>query len=189
MDPYVPSQRAEQTTDHTPKIDDTKPPPSQDVTKADDTPMLDAGLLKPTRPTWKPLQLQNKKDLGFTRSDGFSLRLRKVESVPGKWLAQLWNKDEVLEQGQLSIPNNVKPAEYVQKMADYMLDGNSNRYEQEGTEAQQAGDFTPEPKFAPMTDLPAQDEIEAAKSDIEPTDNVGADEELPLDDIIELDEI
>jgi hypothetical protein len=198
MDPYAPSQRDGTQPSPDSKIDDTEPPSPQGVTKTtdklddtlddklDDT--LDTGLLQPTRPTWKPLRLPNKKDLAFTRSDGFKLRLRKVESVPGKWLAQLWKDEEVLEYGQISIPDNVKPAEYIQKMADYMLDANSNRYEQEETEEQSAADFAPEPKFAPMTDLPTKKEIEAAEVSTEPAEDVGTDEELPIDDIIELDE-
>jgi len=142
------------------ELETGKPPPSQDAKPAakdrslkDELKDTDLDLLdqepgqeepgqgeageiageEPTeeKPTWQSVSIPNKKDRAYRRSDGFMLRMRPVESVPGKWIAQVWNDDKVLDKGQLMIPKDVDPDEYVQKMADYMLDGRSNRYEQQ----------------------------------------------------------
>ncbi len=86
---------------------------------------------EPTGPTWEAFKLPNKKDMAFRRNDGFILRIRSLESVPGKFIAQLYTGDKLLNKGQVKIPGDVDPAQYVKDMADYMLDGDSNRYEQE----------------------------------------------------------
>ena len=89
---------------------------------------------KPTGPIWDPMELPNKQDLGFRRNDGFMLRARRLESVPNKWIAQLWIKDKVLDNGSLFIPKEEDPALYLQEMTNYMLDTGSFRYQQAGME-------------------------------------------------------
>lgn len=129
---------------------------------------------QPSVPIWEPHQVPNKKDLAFKRSDGFMLRARSLESVPGKWLAQLYRDDKVIERGMLMIPNDVEPREYLQKMSDYMLDGDSERYQQQGTP--EPGE---EPETMPLdTEGPEQDLLDAGSEE-----DIGLDdEEFELDD-------
>jgi hypothetical protein len=160
MDPYAPSKRGDMGIDMgqekaAPTDFDTaseppisQPPDPQAVSDAGgmEGTLDSGGILDPTTPVWKPTQTPNKKDLAFERSDGFKMRIRKIESVPGKWLGQIWKDDEVLDKGQLMIPTDVDPSEYVQKMADHMLDSKSHRDEQEET--------TEEPALGPeMPDM------------------------------------
>jgi hypothetical protein len=89
---------------------------------------------EPPKPHWGPVSLPNKKDIGFQRSDGFILRMRKLESVPGRWLAQLYRDDEVVSgRGPkfLNVPAGEDPYKYAQKTADLSLDAFSKRYDQQ----------------------------------------------------------
>jgi hypothetical protein len=94
-----------------------------------DDPMVED--LAPKMPEWEPFKLPNKQDMAFRRTDGFFLRMRKLKSVPGKWLAQIYRDDKILDKGQVIIPTGYDPREFIQKVANYMLDGNSFRYEQD----------------------------------------------------------
>lgn len=88
--------------------------------------------LLPVASAWKPFPLPNKKDIGLRRSDGFILRMRKLESVPNKWLAQVFVGDKVLEKGQVIVPPGIDDAvSYIKDMTDYILDGLSERDVQE----------------------------------------------------------
>jgi len=117
-------------------------------------------------PYWEPTETNNKKDIAFKRSDGFTLRARQYQSVPGKWIAQLYSKNKLLDWGNLFIPADIKPDEYLQKMADYMLDKDSLRYEQ--------GEMGKEKK-------------EPLEKEIEEPISPGADEDMGLtDEIIDL---
>jgi len=89
---------------------------------------------EPAKPHWGPVSLPNKKDVGFQRSDGFILRMRKLESVPGRWLAQLYRGDEVISGSGpkfLDVPGGEDPYKYAQKTADLSLDAFSKRYDQQ----------------------------------------------------------
>ncbi len=89
---------------------------------------------EPPKPHWGPVTLPNKKDIGFQRSDGFILRMRKLESVPGRWLAQLYRDDDVVSgRGPkfLDVPAGEDPYKYAQKTADLSLDAFSKRYDQQ----------------------------------------------------------
>lgn len=81
----------------------------------------------PTVPSWTSFPLPNKKDIGLRRSDGFILRMRKLESLSNKWLAQVFIGDKVLDKGQVIVPQDVDPITYIRDMADYMLDALSER--------------------------------------------------------------
>lgn len=81
----------------------------------------------PTTPTWKLFPLPNKKDVGLRRSDGFILRMRKLGSIPNKWLAQVFSGNKVLDKGQVIVPQDVDPIAYIRDMADHMLDKLSER--------------------------------------------------------------
>lgn len=103
------------------------------------------GEPEPTSPPWEPFELPNKKDIGLKRADGFMLRARRIESVPGKWVAQLWNEEwneekvieeKVIDKGFLWIPTDVDPVEFVSKIADTMLDRDTYRYQQNPNEGQ-----------------------------------------------------
>lgn len=83
---------------------------------------------QPALPTWEQINSKNKKQVMFRRSDGFTLRAQKFDSVPGKWIAQLFSKDKILDKGMLFIPKNVDPVLYLQKMSDYMLDKETERF-------------------------------------------------------------
>ena len=91
---------------------------------------------EPMSPPWEPFELPNKKDIGLKRADGFMLRARRIESVPGKWIAQLWNKEKVIDKGFLWIPTDVDPVEFISKLADTMLDRDTFRYQQNPNEGQ-----------------------------------------------------
>lgn len=89
---------------------------------------------EPPKPHWGPVALPNKKDVGFQRSDGFILRMRKLESVPGRWLAQLYRGDEIISGPGpkfLNVPAGEEPYKYAQKTADLSLDAFSKRYDQQ----------------------------------------------------------
>lgn len=93
---------------------------------------------EPPKPHWGPVLLPNKKDIGFQRSDGFILRMRRLESVPGRWLAQLYRDEEVISgQGPkfLDVPAGEDPYKYAQKTADLSLDAFSKRYDQQMSSA------------------------------------------------------
>lgn len=83
---------------------------------------------------WEKIELSNKKDLGFKRADGFFLRFRAIDSVPGKYMAQLWKDKETLDKGFVMVPEGDDPEEFIQGMADAMLDDGSQRYEQKAPE-------------------------------------------------------
>jgi len=172
------------------------PPPSQDPTEADDEELGmddelddeldddlgdledDLGGLEddlgglgdeetgPEIPSWSSLELPNKKDIGFERSDGFKLRFRPVNMVPGRYMAQLWRDDKILDKGRLDVPEGEDAASFIQKMADYMLDGNSNRYKQQ------------EPIEEPAQDYGTQPEDEIEDTDIDVDDEFPDDEEI-----------
>ena len=114
-----------------------------------------AAPLTPETNVWQKYPLPNKKDIGFKRGDGFFLRIRKVDSVPGKYLAQLWKGNEVLDKGQVLVPPNTNPIEYIKSMADTMLDDNSKRYEQE--------EVPPPPPLGPAAGAEAQAQPGAAQ--------------------------
>lgn len=117
-------------------------------------------------PYWEPVSVPNKKDICFKRSDGFYLRARRLESVPNKWIAQLWSGDKILDKGSIFIGNDLDPGEYLQRVADYMLDNTSRRYTQERM-------FPLEP------DEDQEPEENAPEEDQEPEDT--PEEELDLD--------
>ena len=209
MDPYAPTVAR-------PDVDmssDTKPPansedlPETDPSSAQQQPVVPAGPtapgempaqpgglqgpaapvpLSPETNVWEKYPLPNKKDIGFQRGDGFFLRIRRIDSVPGKYLAQLWKDDEILDRGQVIVPPNTDPLEYIKSMADTMLDDNSERYEQEpepiaqepqlgpaaGAEAQaQPGAAQEQPELGPepgVTEQPEQVGLEQPQPQTEP---------------------
>lgn len=130
-------------------------------------------------PFWEPMELPNKKDIGYKRSDGFNLRARRLSSVPNKWVAQLYKDDEVLDKGTLFIGDDKDPGEYLQRMSDYMLDNESNRYTQQ--------QLSPGDMLGPGAEIPPEGEEPAQLDDEltdEPDDLVGPDvgEDLGIDD-------
>ena len=82
--------------------------------------------------------------MSFRRSDGFLLRFRKLGFKSNKYIAQLWHGETVLDQGQIMVPQGIDPTEFIQKMADYMLDSKSSRFEQQGLPQQNRGLYAPE---------------------------------------------
>jgi hypothetical protein len=81
--------------------------------------------------TWERLSTPNKKDMSLRRSDGFNLRFREIDSVPGKYMAQLWREKDVLDKGFVMVPQGSNPELHITTMADEMLDGDSKRYDQQ----------------------------------------------------------
>lgn len=99
---------------------------------------------QPTLPTWEQINSKNKKQIIFRRSDGFTLRAQKFDSVPGKWIAQLFSKDKILDKGMLFIPKNIDPVLYLQKMSDYMLDKETERFNTQTSEIKPAQEMEKE---------------------------------------------
>jgi hypothetical protein len=87
---------------------------------------------KPEKPTWEPVELPNKKDYSVKRTDGFSLRARKIPSLPNTWIAQLYTKGKELSKGWVTVPKGHEPEEYITALANAMLDKDSFRYQQSG---------------------------------------------------------
>jgi hypothetical protein len=113
---------------------------------------------KDKTPYWEPIELPNKKDIGFKRSDGFYLRARRLESVPNKWIAQIWAKDKILDKGSIFIEDDLDPGEYLQKVSDYMLDHNSRRYTQQRM-------FPLEPEDEEVNEIVPEEEPKEAEED------------------------
>lgn len=178
MDPYAPMQSPENENTEQPSTELQNDPDISNLGGDNTLGDMDQMPLEPQGPVWKPITLPNKKDIAFERSDGFRLRLRQITHVPGKWLAQLWKEKKVLESGQLIIPSDVDPADYVQKMADYMLDGQSERYEQTSPDTAPVQDYgTQKPEQEPLEpdlnqEFPSDGDISKAteSNDIEAID-------------------
>lgn len=187
-DPYAPARRPDVgdidkdvATDPEPEmpeegtLDEPEQEPLEDEVdmpgdeQIEDT--LESGM-----PFWEPIEVPNKKDLAFKRSDGFTLRARELSSVPGKWVAQLYTGDKILDKGTLFIPSDVEPTEYLQKMSDYMLDKESNRYNQKTQTFDTVPSEPPEMEVEPVAG--SEEDLEVGE---EPLD-AGSEEDLGLDD-------
>lgn len=155
-----PYEGEEDVPDYDDDMDD--PPIYKDETLGmDELTGEEPGEPEPTSPPWEPFELPNKKDIGLKRADGFMLRARRIESVPGKWVAQLWNKEKVIDKGFLWIPTDVDPVEFVSKLADTMLDRDTFRYQQNPNEGQPEvamGGPEPELEEEPLGEEPGLEE-------------------------------
>ena len=194
MDPYAPSTReqeeAQETADTPSNTNENPEDPEKAIVGPEEGPEegqeegqenLDApeeiekldtelGLQsEPKLPTWTTTNTKNKKDIVIQRDDGFKLRIRKMNIKPRRWIAQLWTKNKTLDKGFIDIPPNTDPTEYTQKIADYILDKDSERYKQRN------------PKEYPVQDYGTQE--------YEPTGDLGTDEEHPSDMEIEQGEV
>lgn len=156
LEPEMPDEGTKDEPDQTELQDQVNMPGPEAIENA-----IDDGM-----PFWEPMEVPNKKDLAFQRSDGFVLRARPLTSVPGKWVAQLYTGQKVIDKGMLFVPPDVDPTEYLQKMSDYMLDKDSNRFNQQPVPEEPLASVTPE---AP---IPEPEEPLAA----------GAEEDIGLDD-------
>lgn len=150
INPYAPSERPDvdmaselkpATAEELPKpeepISAEQPIEPEPTPEAPEEPSFTPSPIPPPTPkgpVWEKKVLPNKKDIGFERSDGFGLRIRRIESVTGKHLAQIWKDDEVLEKGYVMVPLGEDPVKYIQGMADAMLNDGSERDEDEEEE-------------------------------------------------------
>lgn len=193
-DPYAPAKRSgapaqEEPLDQ-PPMEEPEEQSGQEPDLGDDEidDILEEPGGMPEMPTWEPFEVPNKKDMAFRRDDGFLLRARRLESIPNKWVAQLWKQGaegEILDKGTIFIPDDMDPGEYLQKVSDYMLDGKSRRYTQSqmmpglGGEGAGGGEIA-EPGGVPEADSAEADEEmgledEDMEFDLEPEET----EEIP----------
>lgn len=150
--------------------------------------MSDLGSLgappEQNKPAWEPFELKNKKEIAFRREDGFKLRMYKLESVRNIWLAQLWLDDQIIDKGQIVVPNGVDPIGFIKGVADHMLDYRSRRYAPEVI-----GKDDPEP-LEPLVGKPKNPPLDAGLGELdagglgaEVPSPEGGEDEMPGDEL------
>lgn len=127
-DPYA--GHDDETTE--PEIEE--PTPEEPGLEPEPAPELDIGAEAPPEelpqdistepemtPDWVPEEPSDRRDLSFKHSEGFHLRMRRLDSSENKWLAQLYADDKILDKGFVKVPLGIDPTEYIIGITDKML--------------------------------------------------------------------